>query len=1035
MSRRLASKRKFKGNPPQQRKDNAASPIFDEVSTVNSYLYFTRPYPFNPDEVVGKKGIKKYTEMSRDEQIKAGIFAKQLAVVAPGWEVVPPPDHETDAEKTADEEMVDFLKMTFNDMDGSFDTKLLEMLTALTYGFSIGEKVFWLIDYGQFDGKIGLKNIKFRNPEGFEFRSDPFGNLPPDGVLQALRPLPRDKFVIYSYRKKFDNFYGDSDLRECYRAFWCKDNLLKFMMITMERYGEPVWVFTVEGTTPKANLMTLENFMRDIQSKSGILLPANIKADPKHPAPEAGRGYIPVLEYLDGLIRSALQMPSLIGFSATQSHTGSLARAQTERESFDMVMQYIRHDVEANLNEQVVKQLIDFNFEVTDSKYPIFRFKELDQEQKQAQFEEYIKALSSKALTKTRDDEDYFRDRLEIPALPPDYPVAGEVTAEMQKQQDAQAQALRDAQVAALKNPQPPPEGGQGGPSGNSQNKPGGPVPPEKTPPNPAEAKKTSDIQFESESQRHAREYIDYKNKQALQNHLINNDRNRDLTGPDAVHIGSIMPKSISMQYMDVPGVDQMHEAMGMDPSLDTEVKKYHQAKAKLFAKQPRRRVDMSQLTLTQTHVHKGRVEDMSHDASALNDAVQVLKHGQSNYLMDGHHRVAARHKAGKKFVMAHVYSTQATKYTLIDPNSYNLINAKLSQISEQGAGEWDKRLGNLLVGDDHAYAMSPMEKRFDYQAAKKILDTSEQKVRDELKGEFKQTLDDLLKWLDAHKEMTSSDVRALTVSSPPEVQQIIQDMFENAWTDGRDAGVDEMPAKVKKLPAVKEVKTFGWASQPCWVNDEIEPYFYNTGKTFRDIFVAGKEWRSVVKKRYANAFEPTEALQAFENRAWLIKDVVDGNLQAQVRYELFEHIKGGRTLNETIDNIRRIFEPWVGDPSKIEPDSENILQAYRLENIVRTETTWAYNQGRVAVGDAAGDYLLGYQFSAILDDRTTETCRKANGLIFRKEDPNAIKLIPPLHWQCRSTLIYVTTDDVPVAWSNDSKINAAVVLIPKNFK
>jgi hypothetical protein len=66
------------------------------------------------------------------------------------------------------------------------------------------------------------------NVEGFDFHTDPFGNLYSFGVLQANRPLPAEKFLIYSYRKKFSNYYGDSDLRECYRAWWAKDNLIKF---------------------------------------------------------------------------------------------------------------------------------------------------------------------------------------------------------------------------------------------------------------------------------------------------------------------------------------------------------------------------------------------------------------------------------------------------------------------------------------------------------------------------------------------------------------------------------------------------------------------------------------------------------------------------------------------------------------------------------------------------------------------------------------------------------------------------------------
>jgi phage gp29-like protein len=420
----MASKRKYKADP-----QNPGAPLFAEVSTVNSYLYLTRPYPYNPDDIVGKKGIKKYQEMMRDEQIKAAIMAKQYAVIAPGWEIQPA-RYKKGSENQAAEEIAKFIEQVFNDMEGSFDTKLIEMLSALTFGFACAEKIFHLIDYGQFEGKIGLKDLKFRNPEGFDFHTDPFGNLYPEGVLQAQRPLPAEKFLIYSYRKKWSNHYGDSDLRECYRSWWAKSNVIKFMTITLERYGEPTWVFNATGGLSRENKSLLENFMRDIQSKSGLILPDTITAKPESPQATAGATYIPVLEYLDGLIRAALGMPSLIGASTTEGQTGSYARAETQMDLWLTLLKYIRHDVEANLNEQIVKPLVDINYDVLDGKYPQFRFKALTAEDKKNQFDSYINGLSANGLTKTREDENFFRSRLEMPLLPQDHSVAGEATTE-----------------------------------------------------------------------------------------------------------------------------------------------------------------------------------------------------------------------------------------------------------------------------------------------------------------------------------------------------------------------------------------------------------------------------------------------------------------------------------------------------------------------------------------------------------------------------------------------------------------------------
>ena len=198
----------------------------------------------------------------------------------------------------------------------------------------------------------------------------------------------------------------------------------------------------------------------------------------------------------------------------------------------------------------------------------------------------------------------------------------------------------------------------------------------------------------------------------------------------------------------------------------------------------------------------------------------------------------------------------------------------------------------------------------------------------------------------------------------------------------------------------------------------------------------------------YATGFSPQLALDYFASRAVVLKGIIDDALLNQAKLRLMEYIKGGQTLNEMIGNLRAVFEPWVGDPTKIGPSGqvgigfppgtsapENILMAYRLENIIRTETTTAMSQGRLAVGDAAGDYVIGYQLSAILDERTTLTCQTADGVMFRKEDPAAVKLLPPLHFMCRTVPIFVTTDELPVEWSTPAEIDAAVRLIPQGFK
>ena len=174
--------------------------------------FYGRIQRYNPDELVGKKGLTIYRKMAVDEQIKSAVYTKMFAVLSSGWEIQPAKLPEEEAEMA--EETRGFVEWNFEEMEGHFDSKLQEALTALIYGYAVGERVYHLIDYGKFAGKIGLKDIKFRRPESIDFETDEHGNLLDDGIIQGQKRMPKSKFVLYTYRKQFSNWYGQSDLRE-----------------------------------------------------------------------------------------------------------------------------------------------------------------------------------------------------------------------------------------------------------------------------------------------------------------------------------------------------------------------------------------------------------------------------------------------------------------------------------------------------------------------------------------------------------------------------------------------------------------------------------------------------------------------------------------------------------------------------------------------------------------------------------------------------------------------------------------------------
>jgi SPP1 gp7 family putative phage head morphogenesis protein len=113
----------------------------------------------------------------------------------------------------------------------------------------------------------------------------------------------------------------------------------------------------------------------------------------------------------------------------------------------------------------------------------------------------------------------------------------------------------------------------------------------------------------------------------------------------------------------------------------------------------------------------------------------------------------------------------------------------------------------------------------------------------------------------------------------------------------------------------------------------------------------------------------------------------------------LMDAIRSGAGVKETIAMLDEQFNDW----------DENV-GANRIETIVRTNTMKAFNQAR-ANEFAKSDMIEAYEYSAIMDDRTSDLCAELDGKIF---SPSEIDLYnPPNHYNCRSMLVPIYKDEV----------------------
>lgn len=170
----------------------------------------------------------------------------------------------------------------------------------------------------------------------------------------------------------------------------------------------------------------------------------------------------------------------------------------------------------------------------------------------------------------------------------------------------------------------------------------------------------------------------------------------------------------------------------------------------------------------------------------------------------------------------------------------------------------------------------------------------------------------------------------------------------------------------------------------------------------------------------------PKKAIDWLKQKQFWVTGVVSEDLLAEARAAIAKGMSAGSSIGDVMGDLEARFAPWIDDPTKI---TDGIVKTpARLETIIRTNTTDAYNVGRVTQARQAGDFLKGFEYSAILDERTTDVCAALNGRVFKKDDPALDALRPPRHFNCRSIMVPVTIDE-PVeesSWVTPALVGSA---------
>lgn len=268
---------------------------------------------------------------------------------------------------------------------------------------------------------------------------------------------------------------------------------------------------------------------------------------------------------------------------------------------------------------------------------------------------------------------------------------------------------------------------------------------------------------------------------------------------------------------------------------------------------------------------------------------------------------------------------------------------------------------------------------------------------RDAFRSIEKEVNDFMMKYAVDHKLDYATVTQMLTPIDLAEYNQKIEELYAMY----RDTGSEYIKIEIDRLNARAKITRLQ-ALQDA-INVELCKVTHEYQMTLEDTLIGlfTEQYKEVSellgimapvinREAIKTIIEYPYAGKMFSDRIWDNKDA------------LVKHIKQNLTAGIIRgDSIQKMSRQLKKDL--------NVLY-YQAERLVRTETNYAMNQGHLK-GYADSGVVEKYEFLAAIDSRTSKLCKNQNGKVYKLSDATVGVNYPPLHPNCRSTVIPVLED------------------------
>ncbi|MDO4979160.1 MAG: minor capsid protein [Candidatus Saccharibacteria bacterium] len=298
--------------------------------------------------------------------------------------------------------------------------------------------------------------------------------------------------------------------------------------------------------------------------------------------------------------------------------------------------------------------------------------------------------------------------------------------------------------------------------------------------------------------------------------------------------------------------------------------------------------------------------------------------------------------------------------------------------------------------------ASTPLRKRTDAYWARRANDrlaSSEKitkqyitKVQDVYRKARRKTINEVKAIYEAYYRSDNTfDMQALRAITPAgDVKRFLKRMEElglNTYLPdnykGRMSRLEFLNAQMWagiKEAALKQTQLETEAHSKVYEND----YYHSGYDVSRGIGSTPTSFSMLDKQTVDKVLDSKFQGKNYSERIWANTDILAQSLQNK----LASAIASGQSVQKTAREFRERFD----------------VNQYYAERLIRTESNYFHNQAEIDSYKEMG--FKYYRFLATLDNRTSEICQENDGNKIKVEDAIPGENMPPLHPNCRSTIV-----------------------------